>query len=456
MTSIDRFLRTVLPRSLYGRSFLMIVAPLVVLLGLTTYLFYNRHWDNVTRHMTLAVAGDIALTVEVLRNYPEGEERDRLLRLIQVYTDIRFDFRAAEILPNIDHDAGNSLLERMMASALDTRVYRPFVLDAVTDNTWVNIDVQLQDGVLQVKVPRKRVTSATTYIFILWLVGISLVLMVLAMMFLRNQMRSLRKLAMAADNLGKGRDELAIFKPSGATEVRQVSHAFLRMRDRIRRQVTQRTEMLAGVSHDLRTPLTRMKLQLALMPPSADLAELEADVEEMTRMVEGYLAFARGEGAEEPAVLADLAQLVQQVVFRARGTGQGRIDIRGADHLMVLVRPQAFRRCLGNVIDNAMRHAERVEVTLLPGREVAQVLIDDDGPGIPAHLRAEAFRPFRRLTEAGDDPSAQDAAWEGGSGITGVGLGLAIARDVMRGHGGDIRLEDSPLGGLRVTLDLPI
>ncbi|MAM73353.1 ATP-binding protein [Tistrella mobilis] len=453
MTPVDRILRTILPRSLYGRSFLMIVAPLVVLLGLSTYLFYNRHWDNVTRHMTLAVAGDIALTVEVLRNYPEGEERDRLLRLIQVYTDIRFDFRPGEILPNAGRRTMNTLLERMMTSALDSRVYRPFVLDAVSDENWVIIDVQLQDGVLGVKVPRKRVTSATTYIFIMWLIGISLTLMIVAMIFLRNQMRSLRRLASAADNLGKGRDDLAGFKPSGATEVRQVAHAFIRMRDRIHRQVNQRTEMLAGVSHDLRTPLTRMKLQLALMPPSPDVAELEADVEEMTRMVEGYLAFARGEGAEEPAVLADLAQLVQQVVFRARGLSDARIDLKGADHAMVLVRTQAFRRCLGNVIDNAIRHADRVEVTILPGRQSIQVLIDDDGPGIPADLRVEAFRPFRRLDDTGPVAEAGTGL---ASGITGVGLGLAIARDVMRGHGGDIRLEDSPLGGLRVVLDLPV
>lgn len=318
---INRLLRRAMPRSLFGRSLLMIVLPVLLLLTISTFLFYNRHWDNVTRHMALSAAGDIALTIDILGHFPPGPDRERLLEFIRSDTRIGVEFLPGAILPNTPPPIGDTILERMLAQSLTQVIYRPFHLDATGNREFVSVRIQLQDGILSAHIPRKRVSSATTYIFILWMVGVSLVLTLVALIFLRNQMRSIRRLAMAADSFGKGRD-VTHFKPEGASEIRQAAHAFLRMRDRIHRQITQRTEMLAGVSHDLRTPLTRMKLQLALMPQTDDINELRADVNEMERMVEGYLAFARGEGADESAEVVDLADLARSVVERAPGHGR--------------------------------------------------------------------------------------------------------------------------------------
>lgn len=451
-----RLLRRVLPRSLFGRSLLMIVLPVLLLLAISTFLFYNRHWDNVTRHMTLSAAGDIALTIDILAEFPEGEERERLLHLIRADTGIDVEFQSGAILPNTEPPIGDTILERMMAQSLTQAIYRPFHLDATGNREFVSVRIQLQDGILSAHIPRKRVSSATTYIFILWMVSVSLVLTLVALIFLRNQMRSIRRLALAADSFGKGRD-VTHFKPEGASEVRRAAHAFLRMRDRIRRQISQRTDMLAGVSHDLRTPLTRMKLQLALMPRTDDITELQADVDEMERMVEGYLAFARGEGAEESAENEDLATLAREVIERAQWH-DAVVRYHGPDQALAIVRPQALKRCLTNIVENACRFAAHVEVTVATSGDAIDITIDDDGPGIPAKLREEAFRPFRRLTPGSHTPDADTGAdgpaqFHAGEGI---GLGLSIARDIMRGHGGEILLDDSPSGGLRVTLHLPL
>jgi two-component system osmolarity sensor histidine kinase EnvZ len=290
-------------------------------------------------------------------------------------------------------------------------------------------------------VRREQLFSDTTYIFIIWMVGASIVLFGVAYVFMRNQVRPIRRLAEVADAFGKGRD-VQDFKPEGATEVRQASTAFLLMRARIQRQIEQRTTMLAGVSHDLRTPLTRMKLELALMPPGAARDSLAADVAEMEHMVDGYLAFARGEGQEQ-AVPVDLAPLLTQVVEQAqRGGRPVRLDLRAG--ATATLRPAAMKRALANLIENALRHGKEVLVSLtrLDGR--IEITVDDDGPGVPEAQREEVFRPFVRL-EAARDPNRG-----------GAGLGLTIARDIARGHGGDLTLESAPQGGLRARLRLPL
>ena len=293
---------------------------------------------------------------------------------------------------------------------------------------------------LSTRVPWDRLYSPTTYIFIMWMVGSSLVLLAVATLFLRNQVRSLRRLAAAADGFGKGRP-VPFFKIEGAVEIRQAAVAFITMRNRIQRQVRQRTQMLAGVSHDLRTPLTRMKLALAILGDDPAVEELKADVAEMEHMVHGYLDFARGEGAETP-VETDIALLLEDVAAAHRRDGTVLSLTTPAEYVMP-VRPNALRRCLANLIGNARRHGNRVWLTARPVADGIDVLVDDDGPGIPVADRGRAFRAFVRL-----DPSRNPSTG-------GVGLGLTIARDVARGHGGDVRLETSPHGGLRARLHLP-
>jgi len=305
--------------------------------------------------------------------------------------------------------------------------------------------VEVHNGVLHILVPRDRITVSAPDIFILWMAGSSLILLGVAILFLRNQVRPIERLARAADAFGKGR-AVPDFKPYGATEVRRAAQAFLTMRDRIERHVQQRTEMLAGVSHDLKTPLTRIRLQLAMMQPGPETEALSEDIAEMERMLDEYLDFARGEGGEK-SQLADLGDLVRDAAnacARARRGGEDRLALEAPSGVLLAVKASALRRCVTNLIDNAFKHGRRVRVSLALEARFAEVHVDDDGPGIALDKREEAFRPFHRLGEGRNLQSG------------GVGLGLAIARDIARAHGGDLLLSESPDAGLRATIRLPV
>ncbi|MGE5766882.1 MAG: ATP-binding protein, partial [Bacteroidota bacterium] len=316
-----------------------------------------------------------------------------------------------------------------------------FVIDARSVRGHVEIWVELPEGVLRALVTDERLFSSTTYIFILWTIGSSVLLFGIAVVFMRNQVKPIRRLARAAESFGKGQ-EVRDFKPEGATEVRQAAAAFINMRDRIKRQIQQRTEMLAGVSHDLRTPLTRMKLQLEMLPDVPEAEYLQADVAEMEHMVEGYLAFARGEGQETPAP-SDLGGLLRDVV--AQMTRDGRtIDLHIEQDLALPLRRDAMRRCLTNLLANAQRHGRHVAVTAGRRKSRIEVTIDDDGPGIPPERYEDVFKPFFRLDQSRNPATG------------GIGLGLTIARDVARSHGGDVALEAAPGGGLRARVWLPV
>jgi two-component system osmolarity sensor histidine kinase EnvZ len=429
-------IKRALPRSLFGRSLLIIVTPLVLLQIISTWIFYDRHWETVARRLAGGVAGDIAMTVETMTMLPPVD-RSRIFRLAGDLNELDFTYRLGAVLP-----AAPSKVRREgpLTAALRERVHRPFRIDGLSDTHRILVSVQLDEGVLDVGVPRQRLYSSTTYIFVLWMVGSSMVLFAVATMFMRNQVRALRRLAHAAENFGKGR-HVANFKLEGATEIRQAAAAFIVMRDRIQRQISQRTEMLAGVSHDLRTPLTRMKLALELVGDGLAVDELRSDVTDMEKMVQGYLDFARGEGSEVP-IEVDLPGFLEEIVAASRRDGMS-ISLTAPAEYSLLLRPNAMKRCIGNLVSNARRHGSHIWLTALPGRGAVDIMIDDDGPGIPAEQREAVFRPFFRL-----DRSRNIATG-------GVGLGLTIARDVARGHGDDLTLESSPQGGLRARLHLP-
>jgi two-component system osmolarity sensor histidine kinase EnvZ len=438
-------LKRVLPRALLGRALLIILAPLVLLQVISTWVFYDRHYDTTTRRLSQALAGDIATVIQMMLRNPGKVERLQIFRTAQRTMWLSLEFEKGGHLPERTSSASfnpfTSVLERKLTHALEGFVGRPFLIDARTTGDWIKILVQLGDGVLKVIVPRDRLFSSTTYIFIMWMIGSSIVLFGVAIVFMRNQVKPIRRLAQAADSFGKGRD-VADFKPEGATEVRQAAAAFLQMRSRIKRQIAQRTDFLAGVSHDLRTPLTRMKLQLAMLPDTADVENLRADVSEMERMVDGYLAFARGEGTEQPQP-TPVAELLQDVVGKMR-RGDSAIDLHVESEVTVPLRREAMRRCLNNLLANAQKYASNVAVRVGRRGRTLEILIDDDGPGIPPEKREEVFRPFSRLDESRNPETG------------GVGLGLTIARDVVRNHGGELTLEDAPGGGLRARLWLPV
>ncbi|HEV7266099.1 MAG TPA: ATP-binding protein [Falsiroseomonas sp.] len=454
MAALGKLLRIFMPRGLLGRSLLIILLPLLILQGVALQVFFGKHLDVISRRLAAAVAGELALVAELIQRDPSPEHRAWVFRQVAWRFDIGLAFEPGATLgPTPDRAAWQPLLplEGDLAHAMDERVRRPFDADWISDPRSVIIRIQLPDGVLHAEAPRKRLFSGTLYLFVIWLGGSSLLLFAVAALFMKNQVRAIRRLAGAAEAFGLGRD-IGPMKPEGAAEVRQAAIAFNRMQERIRRFVAQRTDMLAGISHDLRTPLTRMRLGLAVLPRGAeaeqDIAELTQDVEEMERMVAAYLAFARGEGGEQPRP-ADLAEIVRDVAQKARRDG-AEVLVEAPRSLVLPLRPDALRRCLANLLDNARKHAARIAVAVaeLPREAPAvgpttsagwvQVTVDDDGPGIPAEQREEAFRPFATLSPGG------------------TGLGLAIARDIVRAHGGDIVLQESPLGGLRARVRLPV
>jgi two-component system osmolarity sensor histidine kinase EnvZ len=437
--------KRLLPRTLLGRSLLIIVSPLVLLQVISTWVFYDRHYDTITKRLAQGLAGDIAAVVQMLEGSPGTVERMQTFRLAQSTMHIELSFsdggRLAASTLRGSLNIFTNTLDSKLTTALHEFVGRPFLIDTRSLAKDVEIQVQLADGVLRALVSRERLFSPTTYIFIMWMVGSSIVLFGVAVIFMRNQVKPIRRLAQAADSFGKGR-EVADFKPEGATEVRQAAFAFLRMRDRIKRQIDQRTEFLAGVSHDLRTPLTRMKLQLAMLRELPEARNLESDVGEMERMVEGYLAFARGEGTEQPQP-TELSALLRDVIAQMRRDG-GVIDLHVEETATLPLRREAMRRCLTNLLSNAGRHGKHISVRAGRRQRAVEITIDDDGPGIPPDRREDVFRPFFRLEQSRNPATG------------GVGLGLSIARDVVRNHGGDLTLEDAPGGGLRARIWLPV
>ena len=434
----SRFVKKVLPRSLLGRSLLIISLPLVLVLAVALQIFYGSHLNVVTRRLSAAVAGEIAMTIDTMQRFPGND--DWVVRHAFDSFDLVARFEPGGVLPTGDRSGLFSLIDDDLAAALRERVGRPFRTDWVSDPQWVVVAVRTEDGTLWVHVPRKRLYTGTIYIFVAWLVGTAVLLFGIAALFMRNQVRAIRRLAAAAEAFGVGRDTGPI-KPEGASEVRPAATAFNRMQERIRRFLQQRTEMLAGVSHDLRTPLTRLRLALAMLPAGEDMrqdvAEMSGDVDEMERLIGSYLAFARGEGGEQ-ARPTDLSAMLAEVAGAARRAGAS-VTVEAPDALVLPLRPDALRRALTNLVDNASRHSSRVALSAgRHGERSVHVLIDDDGPGIPPGLREEAFRPFA----------------SGSAG--GTGLGLTIARDIVRAHGGEIELGESPLGGLRARVRLPM
>jgi len=440
-------LKRLMPRGLLGRGVIIIVAPIVLLQAIIAYVFFERDLDTTTRRLARDVAADMAMLV-ALEDYNQGPAREKLRTLAARQLDYRIQFHPGQNLPPY-HGRLTSTIDVALDDILEQRIGadRDFHTERIGNDFEIRVDVH--DGVLSVLVPRDRITVSKPDIFILWMVGSSLLLMGIAIIFLRNQVRPIERLARAADSFGKGW-AVPDFKPYGATEVRRAAQAFITMRERIERHVAQRTEMLAGVSHDIKTPLTRMKLTLAMMSDgegndaSNDVASMRNDVAEMEHMLDDYLAFARGEGGED-ASLIDLGELLRDAASAAeRAQPRAQIKVTAPAHVPVNVKRAGMRRVLANLIDNALKHGSQVAVSLTQDERLVEIAVEDNGPGIPEPRREEAFRPFHRLDEGRNLQT-------GGS-----GLGLAIARDIARAHGGDIVLSDSALGGLRATIRLPV
>ena len=440
---LNRLLNTAnqrLPKGLYTRSILIVVTPIVILQSVVAYVFMERHWDRVTQLLSAAVTRDIAAIVEMIETYPQDERYSDLTRISADSFGLTISVLPDDPLPAAGRKPFFSLLDRELSRQITEQLKRPFWIDTVGNSDLVEIRIKLDGKVLRVFARRSQAYASNSHIFLAWMIGTSLVLIGIALAFLRNQIKPILTLAEAADGFGKGR-QVPRFRLRGAREVRQAGQAFIDMRARIERQIEQRTAMLSGVSHDLRTILTRFKLELALLGDNPDTRAMRADIDEMTRMLEDYLAFAKGD-AEEVSQAVDMPALLEQLAERARQTGT-HVAVTFQGETKIQVRPLAFRRCLDNLIGNAGKFGERIEIQADHQDDWLTIVIDDDGPSIAEDEREAVFKPFYRLDTA---RNVDDG---------GTGLGLSIARDIARNHGGDIALDTSPLGGLRAILTIP-
>lgn len=438
--AFSRWLRHRLPTGLYARSLLIIILPMLILQTVLAFVFMERHWQMVTDRLSAAVTRDIASIIEFIELYPGERDLQNIVRIAREKMNLTISLEPGGELPAPRPKPFFSILDQILSDQIENQVHRPFWIDTVGDSRLVEIRIKLEDRTLRIFARRNQAYASNTHIFLVWMVGTSLVLIVISILFLRGQIRPILALARAAESFGKGQ-RAENFVPRGADEVRRAGLAFILMRERIERQMEQRTAMLTGVSHDLRTILTRFKLQLALAGDNPELESMNKDVEDMQSMLEGYMAFARGE-AEEDVGSLQLSTLFEKLRNDFAREGKAlSYTIEGEDD--VTVRPNAFARLVGNLVSNAGRYANRLDIEAKHSAKWLTITFDDDGPGIAPEMREEVFKPFFRLDSARNLDSS------------GTGLGLAIALDIARSHGGNITLGDSPLGGLRATVRVP-
>ncbi len=445
LTRVFAVLGTFAPKGLYTRALIIIIAPIVILQSILAFAFLDRHWDVVTRRLSTATAQDVAMIAASYDFYKQGgaPELERLAALARDQLGLVVRFVPDEELPTLRPKPFFRFLDRYLSGELSRRIRKPYWIDTtVGSSRYVDIRIKLDGTVMRVLAPRAQLYPSNTHVFIVWMVVSSTLLLTVAILFLRNQIRPILSLAEAADRFGRGRSAQPDFRIRGAREVRLASKAFLEMRDRIERHVEQRTIMLAGVSHDLRTILTRFRLQLALLR-LPEVEALKRDVDEMQQMLEDYVAFAKGDAGEKTRRI-NVGRVLDEIKQAAETPGKVITVNAKQDPLIAALRRNAFKRAILNLVANSTRYADQIVVRTLKSRGWLTLLVEDNGPGIPLDKREEVFRPFYSLDTARNQNKKSS------------GLGLAIARDIVRSHGGDIELGDSALGGLKVIVRIPI
>jgi two-component system osmolarity sensor histidine kinase EnvZ len=440
---LGRLGTALLPKGLYARALLIIIAPIVLLQSVLVVVFMDRHWEYVTRRLSNATVQDIALLVSLYESYPWQDNYTRLTDMARQELGLVMQIAPGDELPPPKERPFFGFLERTLGKTIRSKIGRPFWVDTVGDSDYVDIRIQLDRAVMKILARRTQTYASNTHIFLLWMITTSLVLLTIAVLFLRNQIRPVLALARAADCFGRGQPVPADFRVRGAREVRQAALAFLEMRDRIERHVEQRTTMLAGVSHDLRTVLTRFRLQLAMLGDKPEVTELVSDVDEMQQMLEDYLAFSKG-GTGEEASQVDVYKLLSEIHDAYAEAPGRRVWLNAPNHqFFATLRRNAFKRAVMNLVSNASRFGKTISITAVNSRRNLNVTIEDDGPGIPAEFRETVFRPFYSLDKSRNQN------------VKSTGLGLAIARDIIRAHGGEIHLGESRMGGLKATIRVP-
>ena len=415
---------------------MILVVPLIILQIIITVIFYNRHWDTITRHRTIDFVKDITLVVESFEKNKSVENREWTLNNVSEKLQLQTFYKKNKKLSLEDYSQKPTKLKKYLLENLDP-LNKKFNLDINDEKKLITVMIELDDGILEFHANKKRIYSSTTYIFILWMISASIILFIVALLFLRNQIKPIRKLAIAVDRFGKGKN-IGNFKPSGAREVRRVSNAFKIMKERIENSITQRNKMFSSISHDIRTILTRMKLNLELH--KLDKTGLKKDLIEMEEMVEEYLKYAKGEEKEKIQKI----NIVNILKLIKKRYSKKNIYFNNTKKINISVRLNSIKRCINNLLSNSLKFSKKIVIACNKKNKHVEIIIDDDGPGIPKKEREKVLQPFYRIEASRNRDTG------------GIGLGITIAADIINNHGGNFFLEKSPLGGLRAKIYLPI
>ena len=435
---LNKFVKNILPKRLFYRALLIVAVPVIVLQIVVTFVFFDSLWIKTNKGMTKAVVNEISTFIEVYND--EIYNKNEITNLFSIYQDLNIEFIQDNDF-NYNHDERwFSPIDRTLRRELKSRYgTSEFWFDTTGYKELIDIRIKYQDGYFKFLIPRDRVTSSSARIFALWITVPALIMVLISLIFLKNQTRPITNLARAAEKFGKG-EEIEEFKPSGAAEIRQAGYEFDKMRKRIIRHLNQRSEMLSGISHDLRTPLTRMKLQIAFIKEKELADKLSEDINEMEKMLNEYLQFTKSSFQEKD----EMFNLTELLVEITKKYSKQDISINLMPEVFLNGRKNLIKRCINNLIDNAIKYGEKVNVELNKSNQNLFIRIEDNGPGIPENEYENVFKPFYKINKGRADSKSS------------VGLGLSIASDIVRSHGGNIKLEKSKMNGLGVKIFLPV
>ena len=429
-------LRKIIPTSLLGRSIIIIFVPIFILVIITSIIFYQTSWNIISKRLTESVVADINVIVKLI----DQDLKSKAINIAKEDFKMQINIKENSGIENIVFQEQRGILSKRLKQAL-INLDKPFAYDLNNIDQGVKIIIKLNNNLLIINVDKDRLYSETAFVFLLWMIFASILLLIFSYFLMNKQIRPLKRLAIIAETFGRGLDAPEL-QSAGAAEIRQTANAFNQMRTRIKRFLKQRTDMLAGVSHDLRTPLTRMKLQLSLLKDEKAKKELEIDIKEMTAMLDSYVSFVRSE-APEPIESINLNNFLKEII---KNINILKIEINFLEKNIIQTsgRPLQLKRAFQNIIDNSIRYSDKLNIEIFTNDEGCCILLEDNGPGIPNRNYEDVFKPFFTL-----DPSRNKLKGESG-------LGLSITRDVIRSHGGEIKLDKSKLGGLKSIIQLPI
>ena len=437
-SGLSNYLKKVLPKRLFYRALLIVAVPVITIQLIITIVFFDSLWIKTNKGMTRTLVNEISAFIEAYQN--EENDKQEVNNLFSLFLDLNIELVVNEKLSDQNKERWFSPIDRTLRRELKSK-FSPEIFWFNTTNykELVDLRIKYEDGYFKFLVPKDRVTSTSARIFALWITVPAIIMVIISLIFLKNQTRPITNLARAAERFGKGED-IEEFKPSGALEIRQAGHEFDKMRKRIERHLNQRTEMLSGISHDLRTPLTRMKLQLAFLKDKDAVDKLTDDINEMEKMLNEYLQFTSSSYVEKDEMF-NLSELIEEIIKKYNNKN---ISHNLIPRIYINGRKNLINRSLNNLIDNGLKYANKVEISLTKKNTNLFIIIDDDGPGIPKKEYENVFKPFYKMDKGRNDSKSS------------VGLGLSIASDIIKSHGGNIMLEKSKFNGLRVKIFLPV